>query len=90
MLVGVYSCVKRFLSSPTNALAEASAIALGNSHSCTLLAGGGVKCWGYNDYGQLGTGDTSNRNSPVSVSVGSGEGWVRQGWSDVSSDVSLG
>ena len=40
------------------------AIATGAYHTCAVLTGGGVNCWGFNSYGQLGTGDTSNRNSP--------------------------
>lgn len=31
-------------------------IALGWEHSCTLDAGGGVRCWGLNDNGQVGSG----------------------------------
>ncbi len=53
---------------------SAVAIALGGHHTCVLLAGGGVKCWGWNYYGQLGTGDTRDRLSPANVSLGSGEG----------------
>ena len=39
----------------------ASAIATGDSHTCTLLDNSAVKCWGSNSSGQLGLGDTSNR-----------------------------
>jgi hypothetical protein len=44
---------------------RATAIALGDLHACALLDDGHVKCWGSNDYGQLGLGDTVRRNGPV-------------------------
>ena len=37
-------------------------------HVCALLSDASVMCWGLNDYGQLGVGDTSNRNTPTAVS----------------------
>ena len=44
------------------------AVSVGNNHSCALLAGGAVKCWGYNQYGELGDGTTVSRAVPVGVS----------------------
>jgi alpha-tubulin suppressor-like RCC1 family protein len=35
------------------------ALGLGGSHSCALLKGGNVRCWGDNRYGQLGLGNTN-------------------------------
>ena len=34
-------------------------LALGRDHSCALLVGGLVRCWGGNEAGQLGLGDTA-------------------------------
>jgi len=48
--------------------AEGASIALGGSHSCALLTDGTMKCWGYNGYGQLGDGTTTDRTTPVEVS----------------------
>jgi len=42
-------------------------LALGSSHTCALTGAGGVWCWGYNGYGQLGDGTTTWRYSPVAV-----------------------
>ncbi len=38
-------------------------IAAGSLHTCAILDNSSVKCWGNNDYGQLGLGDTTARGS---------------------------
>lgn len=48
----------------------ATAVAAGWAHSCAVAnsSGGGiVKCWGQNDFGQLGNGVVSYRTTPVDI-----------------------
>jgi alpha-tubulin suppressor-like RCC1 family protein len=37
------------------------ALAAGSNHTCAHLDNGQIKCWGVNNFGQLGLGDTNNR-----------------------------
>ena len=38
-------------------------LALGSEHACALFGDHTVKCWGKNDHGQLGLGDTLDRGA---------------------------
>jgi alpha-tubulin suppressor-like RCC1 family protein len=47
--------------------AAATAIALGDGHACAIVADGSVRCWGANDYGQLGAAIAVKSAVPVTV-----------------------
>ena len=59
---------------------SARQIAAGGSHTCALLDDDTMKCWGFNWYGQLGQGHTSNvgddademGNNLLAISLGTG------------------
>ncbi len=42
-------------------------IRVGYMHTCALMDGGGVRCWGDNQYGQLGDGSSIEKHVPASV-----------------------
>ncbi|XP_048835229.1 RCC1 and BTB domain-containing protein 1-like isoform X2 [Brienomyrus brachyistius] len=44
-------------------------VAFGNAHAMALTDGGLLYAWGFNTYGQLGTGNKTNEFSPVQVMV---------------------
>ena len=47
----------------------ATAISIGSQHTCALLDNVSVKCWGFNDVGQLGLENTTSLNKPPLASI---------------------
>ncbi len=52
---------------PTASALQASTVSAGGNHSCALVTGGAVNCWGDNSSGQLGNATFTNSNVPVRV-----------------------
>ncbi len=53
---------------PVLGLTDAVALSVGELHACALRRSGSVVCWGFNQFGQLGNGTTTNAPAPVAVS----------------------
>jgi hypothetical protein len=60
-----------YMTSTKNLVPNLSGLArLGNSkgnHFCGIMTDQSIKCWGYNDHGQIGNGTTTDQSTPVSV-----------------------
>ena len=61
-------CTRRRKFRSRVAPANATQISAGTDHTCALIADASVRCWGDNQYGQLGDGTTTNSPVPLTVS----------------------
>lgn len=69
--------------SPVSVLAGAGPgfykqISAGGDHTCGVGTNDKAYCWGYNIYGKLGDGTTTDRTSPVAVVAGGGPSSYKQ------------
>jgi len=67
-LLGDGSDISRYTPVDMTGLASGIiSISTGYMHTCASTSSGGVKCWGDNDFGQLGDGTNTDRNTPIDV-----------------------
>ena len=55
----------------TTSLSKVIDVVGASNHFCAITETGALYCWGYNGYGQLGTGNTTNSSKALPVTSGS-------------------
>ncbi len=74
--LGDGTIVDRASAAPVNGLSQVVALGAGGGiagtafgHTCAVLAGGELRCWGADDAGQLGDGGNAMQAAPVPVAI---------------------
>ena len=75
--LGIGSTTSQLTPQPVNLGTGRTAdmVSAGGHHTCAVLDDGSLKCWGYNQYGQLGigtSGSSAGKTTPQTVNLGSG------------------
>lgn len=60
----------------TSTASTVSQVSAGGFHTCAMISGGGVECWGFNASGQVGDGTAAHRTTPQLVVGVRGEGFL--------------
>ena len=65
----IYTQAEWIVQSPTQVVSLYDVVSLSDSkwHTCAVLGNSTVKCWGYNEAGELGDRTTESRSTPVLV-----------------------
>lgn len=56
-------------------------VTAGDAHTCAIMADGKLKCWGWNDKGQLGDGTHTDKNVPTPIQIIAA--WTPNEWRSV-------
>lgn len=87
------TAIRRETPVPVNGLSSGVvAIVEGDDHACALMNTGVVKCWGSNQFGQMGDGSASRVQTPVAVKGPGGVGYFNVNGSEpaaIEKDVPL-
>jgi alpha-tubulin suppressor-like RCC1 family protein len=65
--IGNYTVTQSDVPVTVSGLSNAQLISTTYSHTCAVIAGGSIQCWGDNQVGALGNGTTSGGNAPGPV-----------------------
>lgn len=76
---GLNTTTNRLAPVTVSGITTATSISAGNQHTCAALGDGTVRCWGANNYGQIGDATTTDRSTPVTASGVTGATQVSAG-----------